>query len=192
MRKVILLITLIMNILCFCNTSFAYPNEPENFRNFVWGESVDSVRSKYPSLADPDPISDKVTMYTIGTNEEYLGNIPIYKAATVSFYENQLADVSSVVVISNKKDFLPKTELVLTELASMFGKWTGERQEKQSNGEMTMIYEWIGAKTNVYAMIDLKADENKNNIIIQVSSSKFSQKLLEDDKKNTKVLKRGW
>lgn len=192
MRKVILLITLIMNILCFCNTSFAYPNEPENFRNFVWGESVDSVRSKYPSLADPDPISDKVIMYTIGTNEEYLGNIPIYKAATVSFYENQLADVSSVVVISNKKDFLPKTELVLTELASMFGKWTGERQEKQSNGEMTMIYEWIGAKTNVYAMIDLKADENKNNIIIQVSSSKFSQKLLEDDKKNTKVLKRGW
>ena len=181
-----------MNILCFCSTSFAYPNEPENFRNFVWGESVDSVRSKYPSLADPDPISDKVTMYTIGTNEEYLGNIPIYKAATVSFYENQLADVSSVVVISNKKDFLPKTELVLTELASMFGKWTGERQEKQSNGEMTMIYEWIGAKTNVYAMIDLKADENKNNIIIQVSSSKFSQKLLEDDKKNTKVLKRGW
>lgn len=131
-------------------------------------------------------------MYTLGTNEDYLGNIPIYKAATVSFYEKQLADVSSVVVIKNKKDFIPKTELVLTDLASMFGKWTGERQEKHPNGEMTLIYEWIGTKTNVCAVFDIKADENKNIIIIQVSSSKLAQKLEEDDKNNKKEHVRGW
>ena len=190
MKKLLLLITLMINILCFCSTSFAYPNEPENFRNFVWGESVESVRAKYPPLNDPDPISDKVTMYTIGTNVDYLGNIPIYKAATVSFYEKQLSDVSSVVIIKNKKDFLPKTELVLSDLATMFGKWTGERQDKHPNGEMTMVYEWVGTKTNVYAVFDIKADESKNNIIIQVYSSKFIKKLEEDDAKNNKA--RGW
>lgn len=192
MKKLLLLITIVINILCFCSISFAYPNEPENFRNFVWGESIESVKSKYPSIADPDPISDKVTMYTISTNEDYLGNIPIYKAATLNFYENQLADVSSVVIISNKKDFIPKTELVLTDLASTFGKWTGESKEKLPNGEMIMTYEWIGSKSNIYAIFDIKDNPAESVIIVTVSSSKFAQKLLEDGNKDKKLSKRGW
>lgn len=189
MKKILLIITLMINILCFCSTSFAYPNEPDNFRNFVWGESVESVKAKYPSLGDPDPFNDQIVMHSIKTNEDYLGHIPIYKAATLNFYENKLSDVTSVVIVSNGKDFLPKTELVLSDLAAKFGKWTGESKDKKPNGEMMMTYEWVGDKTNVYAIFDIKGNEDENSIIITVSSSKLRQEYMQGDKKE---LKRGW
>ncbi len=178
-----------INILCFSTTSYAYTNEPDNFRDFVWGESVESVKAKYPSLGDRDQFDEQLMAYSIKTNEGYLGNIPIYKAAALNFYKNQLSDVSSVVIVFGGKDFIPKTELVLTELASMFGKWTGESKDKKPNGEMVMTYEWVGEKTNVYAIFDIKGNEDESNIIITVSSSKLRQEYMQGEQKE---LKRGW
>lgn len=98
MKKIL---SFLFTLFLITNTAFAFPNEPEGFRELKWGDSVKTLSNYYPditlqkTLVSHTPSSDNeiFTVYKGTLQNKNLSGIELDKDANFIFYNNKFIGV---------------------------------------------------------------------------------------------------
>ena len=142
----------------YSSNSYAYENEPENFRNFIWGETIESVRTKYPSLKYATKVYD-TDVYSITIDNPYLCGVPLYDTAFIYFSNNKLSQIELTVPIDYPNDLGYKELKLLQNLVKLYGKANTRAEKGSPNTKQgyDTSYIWIGEKsTHIIVFMHLR------------------------------------
>lgn len=145
--KKILINILFLFILSISSTTFAFPNEPNRFRDFYWGESLQEVKNSCSDITYVSYNSQNNSVkYVAHLNNPYISGHK-FDLVGLDFWNNQLICISIYFNVVNHQE-VSYTDLI-SSLETRFGK-----SFYVSNGT-TM---WIGDIGSIGVNRDLKSN----------------------------------
>jgi len=124
------LIGLLFTLLLFTNTVFAFPNEPEGFRELKWGDSVKTLFKYYPDATFEKSreyqmnTSDSTVfnVYKVQLNNINLSTLKLNKEAEYVFHNNQFVGVILKSITSKSLNNIKNTESKFIEnMVTLYG-----------------------------------------------------------------------
>ncbi len=144
-----IIFTTLIALITLNATVFAYQNEPDGFRQYKWGMSVQKVMA----VADRDKIiynnktfhPDKhFTHYELYPHKSNIGGLNFVVPISLSFYNNKLYSVKIIMF-----EYLPKDKALLisgrTSLRRLFSSLYGEPKRYKIDD----LILWLGNKTEI-------------------------------------------
>ncbi len=158
-------------LLCLPVQSWAFPNEPNGFRDLYWGETLEEVQqnreTKYYSYVH----ETNSVLYAVKFDEkepQVLSNVPVWgHAFLAAFWNDKLWNVT--VFFDNERAF----ERLKWAMSQLYGT-------PQEVDEACM---WIGNETMIML---LKADSETERCLVRMSSINLMVEMSEDE------ARRGW
>lgn len=179
-----------------CNICYAYPNEPEGFRNFVWGESIQSVKYKYPDLAYVEK-HGLVDNYFASNPMSELGRFKLEPFFIVLFYENKLCGVQAFLTADEYHISSRKGLQFLQYLNDLYGQPTSTdyRGDESTSAGAAQTYTWLGGKTSIMFVMSYNTANNKKeclNSIRIMSTQSMTEQLNRIKSDKQREMKKGW
>lgn len=126
MKKII---SFLFTILLITNTAFAFPNEPEGFRNMKWGDSLHRLYEVYPNATlkksyefiNSSSISTKFNVYEVKLKNTKLNNLRLNKNAEYIFCDNKFVGVSLNSTFKQSSSFKNIESDFIQDMISFYG-----------------------------------------------------------------------
>lgn len=170
MKKTLLNIIFLL-ALCVSSTAFAFPNEPNGFRDLYWGETLQEVKNSGYDVTyisyDSEYNSVKYSAYL---NNPYVSGYK-FDAVELEFWNNQLMSITILFNITNPQE-ISYTNL-LSSLKTRFGN-------SFSISDETIM--WIG---NI-GSIGVYKNPISNMILLMIISTDLTCEAKQD------VVSKGW
>ena len=126
MKKII---GLLFILLLITNTAFAFPNEPEGFRNLKWDDSLHRLYDFYPNailkksyeFINSSSNSTKFNVYEVKLNNTRLNNLKLNKNAEYIFCDNKFVGVSLNSTLKQSSNFKNIESDFIQNMISYYG-----------------------------------------------------------------------
>lgn len=197
---------LLFTLLLITNTVFAFPNEPEGFRELKWGDSIEKFTSYYPDAElletqkIKNDISNEITisnLYVVKLKNRTLSNLKLDRRA-IYFFDNKkfVGVVLSSIPMKSSFDFMEAEANFIENLIYLYGNPT----EKNDNFDPTSSkkytnYGWISDNKSVILIGTEKSllPDRDNRILIMIFDRTSIDILMNGsiDKKET-IKNQGW
>lgn len=197
-------IFIVLIIFFLPSSVWAYPNEPDGFRNLKWGTSLDFFLQKYPNAqyVIPDKLhnnflSDYIE-YNVDSNNSTISGITIASPITYTFWNNKLIFVKINLSGNCIASTYANEEKILNKLRVLYGTYDFNNESGSildRNKEWFKMYSWEGNATNIILMSDYYFSDSPYTS--SLSLSLYSSQLLSTrnkliQQKQQAEAKQGW
>lgn len=197
---------LLFTLLLITNTVFAFPNEPEGFRELKWGDTIEKFTSYYPEaeLLDTqkikNDISNEITIsniYGVKLKNRTLSNLKLDRRA-IYFFNNKkfVGVVLSSIPMKSSFDFMEAEANFIENLIYLYGNPTEKNYDFDSTSSKK--YTNYGWNSDNKSIILIKTEKsllpNRDNRILIMIFDRTSIDILMNgsiDKKDT-IKNQGW
>lgn len=152
MVRYLLIILTLINIL-ISNICFAYSNEPNGFRNMIWGDNLQKLVDQYGGYVEYDKATslDKINekTYISYTTDPYVSNIKIDNDIRYEFFNDQFYSVSFKSSYSNLSDLEKNFKSLYSKMEIIYGKADMSIPTLYNDFKSISSYYWVGSYNGV-------------------------------------------
>lgn len=195
-------IFIVLIIFILPSNVFAYPNEPDGFRNLKWGDSIETITQLYPIFIEQDiqnhPDGPYAQNYDIYIDDNSLSGLKFQNPISVSFWNNKLYYIYFDFSEDNSISSVMNNEKTLTKhLFSLFDSvkplvWNGTRPNIYSN-----TYFWNGETTDILLSSAyntfIGSQQIPGILYLSLTSSQISREIRNSERNRiAQIAKQGW
>lgn len=173
----------IVLIIFFLSSSvWAYPNEPDGFRNLKWGDDLSTFQQKYPDAfywpldqhEKSSPAMAGISKYCVYWNgNQSLSGIPM-KYAYFIFWDDKLLAVDIDLSSNDFSDTFSNEIDLSMRLKALFGKYY--KTEKGSLSDIRLAYYyWYGSLTDITLIGLYNKEAHSSSVTLSLISPELNE-----------------
>ena len=179
MKKVLILIIILF---CFLSSkSFAFPNEPNGFRDLYWGESLQDVQKNYPDAKyNGYHSNENAVSYIVDIKNPYISNVLADKKSGLKlyFWNNKLYRINFTFTAETLLKSTANYIRLRDAMTLNFGKPSIKDLEDTSDKQV--YTSWHGNNTTILLMNDKNITDNKYHVNITLVNDKLLKEAFKD------------
>ena len=126
MKKIV---SLLFTLLLTTHTAFAFPNEPEGFRELKWGDSIQTLHNLYSKISfeksrehQSNSLNNiKFDIYKVELKNRILSSLKLDKDAEYIFHNNQFVGINLNSTLKPSSDFKNIESNFIKNLIALYG-----------------------------------------------------------------------